>query len=191
MGENKFLDKVKFFMGMSTDSGDDEYDDEFDDAKDNDYGSAKPQPTANSLYPSGNISATRNPSYGSSSYNQAQGAGSSKLVNINKPMASSGPVGLNMKVIIFQPTSFDDTKTIVDNLKNKKPVILNIEAMEKEMAQKIFNFCSGALYALDGHIQQIAQGIFILAPTNVDVSGDLKSELESKGMFNLSGGGRE
>jgi cell division inhibitor SepF len=190
MGENKFLDKVKFFMGMSTDSADDEYEDEFDDAKDNDYGSTKPQPTANSLYPQGNISASRNPSYGASSYSQAQGSGSSKLININKPMAG-GAVGPNMKVIIFQPNSFDDTKIIVDNLKNKKPVILNIESMEKDMAQKIFNFCSGALYALDGHIQQISTGIFILAPTNVDVSGDLKNELESKGVFNWSGAGRE
>ncbi len=50
-----------------------------------------------------------------------------------------------MKVVLHQPVEFDDTRAIVDSLKNKKPVIINIEDIDAELAKKIFDFCSGAL----------------------------------------------
>jgi cell division inhibitor SepF len=88
-----------------------------------------------------------------------------------------------LKVVVYEPKEFQDTKKIVDSLKEGKPVIINISKMENSLAKKIFDFCSGALYALDGHINKIDHGIFLLAPKNVDVIGDIKEELESKGMF--------
>jgi cell division inhibitor SepF len=189
MAEKKFFDKVKFFMGMNSDGSEDYEDDDL--AEDSGQGFAKSsQPTASSLYPTSGVSqasagSRSSGSYQNSSYQSAVASqNTSKLVNINKGAS-------NIKVVIYQPRTFDDTKAIVDNLKNKKPVILNIEVLDKDLAQKIFNFCSGALYALDGHIQQISKGIFILAPANVDVTGDVKSELESKGVFSWSGGSRE
>lgn len=89
-----------------------------------------------------------------------------------------------LKVVVYEPKEFQDTKKVVDSLKEAKPVIINISKLENSLAKKIFDFCSGALYALDGHINKIDHGIFLLAPKNVDVIGDIKEELESKGMFN-------
>ena len=88
-----------------------------------------------------------------------------------------------LKVVIMQPENFDDAQEICDHLKNKKPVVINLETLEKEGAQRIIDFLSGSVYALDGTIQKISNGIFIIAPFNVDILGDFKDELRNKGVF--------
>lgn len=164
----KFMDRVKFFMGLGPYDEDDEYGEDDLEEADSPYS----QPTASTLYPASKdvmsqaTTATPNPN---------------KIVNFNKPQAAS-----NMKVVCIEPKTFDDSRSIVDHLKAQKPVILNIEPIDHELARKIFDFCSGALYALDGHIQQVSRGIFVLAPKNIDVSGDVKTELQNKGIFNFN-----
>lgn len=88
-----------------------------------------------------------------------------------------------LKVIVMQPESFDEAKDIADHLKNKKPVIINLEDVEKEIARRIIDFLSGSVYALDGNIQKVSNGIFLVAPYNVDIMGDFKDELRNKGVF--------
>ena len=88
-----------------------------------------------------------------------------------------------MKVVIHSPKTFDECERIVQNLLENKPVILNLASLEDGLTNKVFNFCSGALCALQGHMIKIDVGIFLLAPNNIDVTGDIKEELESKGMF--------
>ncbi len=88
-----------------------------------------------------------------------------------------------MKVVLYEPTNFEEAPNIVDNLKNRKPVIINLENIEPDLAKKFFDFINGALYALDGNIQKVSSGIFILAPNNVDISGNIKEELKNKGVF--------
>jgi len=163
----KFVDKIKLFMGLES------YEEELEEELDDEEYKAN-QPTASSLYStnSNTPSPVVQPTKSVSKQN--------KIVNFNKTQSG------NLKVMIYQPKDFNDSKVVVDNLKNSKPVILNIENLETELARKIFDFCSGALYALDGHIQQISRGIFILAPPNVDVSGDVKNELKNKGIFNFN-----
>ncbi|KAB3535276.1 cell division protein SepF [Alkaliphilus pronyensis] len=98
-----------------------------------------------------------------------------KVVNIHSKT--------QMKVVIYEPTSFDEAPSIVDNLKSRKPVIINLENIESELAKKFFDFLNGAIYALDGNIQKVSHGIFILAPNNVDIAGNIKDELKNKGVF--------
>lgn len=88
-----------------------------------------------------------------------------------------------MKVVLYEPSNFDEAPSIVDNLKNRKPVIINLENIDPELARKFFDFLNGAIYALDGNIQKVSSGIFILAPNNVDISGNIKEELKNKGVF--------
>jgi cell division inhibitor SepF len=88
-----------------------------------------------------------------------------------------------MKVVIYEPTNFEEAPSIVDNLKARKPVIINLENIEQDLAKKFFDFLNGAIYALDGNIQKVSAGIFILAPNNVDISGNIKEELRNKGVF--------
>ena len=87
------------------------------------------------------------------------------------------------KVVIMQPENFDDARDICDHLKNKKPVVVNLEDLGKETAQRVVDFLSGSVYALDGDIQKISAGIFLIAPNNVDIMGEFKDELKNKGAF--------
>lgn len=88
-----------------------------------------------------------------------------------------------VRVVVVQPESIDDAQEISNHLKDKKPVIVNLESMEKEAAQRIVDFFCGAVYALDGSIYRVSATIFLLAPFNVDVTGDFKDELRNKGVF--------
>ncbi|MDR1028583.1 MAG: cell division protein SepF [Clostridiales Family XIII bacterium] len=74
------------------------------------------------------------------------------------------------KIVVIEPRSFDECPKLVDSLKSRKPVIINLEKMETDMARKIFDFLSGATYALNGNVQKIANNIFVFLPENVDVS---------------------
>jgi cell division inhibitor SepF len=97
----------------------------------------------------------------------------------------SMPSASQMKVIITQPQGMEDAQEVCDHLKDKRPVIVNLESLEqKECAQRIIDFLCGAVYSLDGSIQKISNGIFIIAPFNVDISGSVfKDEIKSKLVF--------
>ncbi len=75
-----------------------------------------------------------------------------------------------LKMVVIEPQSFDESPRLVDSLKAKKPVIINLENLETDVARKIFDFLSGATYALNGNVQKIANNIFVFAPENVDVT---------------------
>lgn len=99
-----------------------------------------------------------------------------KIVNLH----TSNP----MKVVIVEPKKYDEVTTIADHLKQKKAVIVNLENLNDPGVRKsIFEFMNGAVYVLDGGIQKVSKGIFILAPNNVDIDSSIKKELESKTLF--------
>ena len=81
-----------------------------------------------------------------------------------------------MRVVVIQPESFDEARDITNHLKDRRPIVVNMETLDKQIARRIVDFLSGAVYALDGDIQKISNGIFIIVPSNVDI---LNSELVS------------
>ncbi|MBE7059363.1 MAG: cell division protein SepF [Ruminococcaceae bacterium] len=83
------------------------------------------------------------------------------------------------KVVVIKPANFDDAKEIADHLKDRKPVVVNLELLEKDVAHKIFDFLSGAIYVLDGGIQRVSNNIYLIAPYNVTILGDFKNELKN------------
>lgn len=89
----------------------------------------------------------------------------------------------HFKMVVVHPESFDDAQGICDHLKAKKPVVVNLEDVDKEEARRVVDFLSGSVYALDGNIQKVSTGIFIIAPNNVDIMGDFKDEFRNKGVF--------
>lgn len=103
-----------------------------------------------------------------------------KIVNLH----TSSP----MKVVIVEPKKYEEVTTIADHLKQKKAVIVNLENLNDPSIRKsIFEFMNGAVYVLDGGIQKVSKGIFILAPNNVDIDSSIKKELESKTLFPWQG----
>ena len=75
-----------------------------------------------------------------------------------------------VKLVVIKPQSFEESPKLVDSLRAKKPVIINLEDLETDTARKIFDFLSGATYALNGNVQKVANNIFLFAPENVDVT---------------------
>lgn len=84
-----------------------------------------------------------------------------------------------MKMIVYHPVAYDDAQSIADNLKNHKPVIVNMEELDGGCAQRVLDFLLGAVYALDGTISKISRGIFLVAPRDCDVvdNGDDYTDL--------------
>ena len=90
---------------------------------------------------------------------------------------------IQMQVVIVKPENYEDAQEICDQVKSKKPVVVNLENAEFPVAQRIMDFLSGTCYSLDGTIQRVANNIFVIAPENVDISGDFKEELKTKGII--------
>ena len=93
----------------------------------------------------------------------SKGKKSNNIVNL--PTAQK-----QMKVMVVEPFAFDDAQHIADHLKNRKPVVVNFENCDKEVAKRMIDFISGTTYALGGSIQKIGNNIFLCAPNNVDVA---------------------
>jgi FtsZ-interacting cell division protein YlmF len=108
----------------------------------------------------------------------------------NAPQMGAGSVSSDaVRMVVFQPQTYEDTQTIIDNLKSRKPVIVNLENLNTDVAQRVLDFISGAIYALDGSVRKVSKGIFLLAPKGVDISGNFTSALpgsiKGKNYFNL------
>ncbi len=77
-----------------------------------------------------------------------------------------------MEVCVIKPNSVEDAREITDTLLSNRTVVLNVEGLNLEIAQRIIDFTSGSCYAISGNLQKISNYIFIITPPNVDISGD-------------------
>ena len=79
------------------------------------------------------------------------------------------------QVCIIRPTSVNDAREVTDTLLEGSTVVLNLEGLDVEIAQRIIDFTSGSCYAVGGNVQKISHYIFVITPSNVDVSGDISA----------------
>ena len=96
--------------------------------------------------------------------NKVSSIGRSKKVQSNN----------GMEVCVIKPTSVDDGREITETLLANRTVVLNLEGLDVNIAQRIIDFASGSTYAIGGSLQKISQYIFILTPASVDISGDIQ-----------------
>lgn len=171
-GMNKFMDFLRL-----TDPEEDDWDDDlFDDEDDDDYYDEPPkkkvkEKPAKQYYeddieddyyepkkPKAKPARTSNPS---------------KLVSINSRNNNRS----SNQVYVIKPQEFNEAQRVTDYLKEGRTIVINMEGIEVHAAQRIIDFIGGACYALDGSLQAISANIFIAAPRNIDVSGDLRDEI--------------
>ena len=87
----------------------------------------------------------------------------------------------SVRMVISQPTSFEQSEEICGFLKERKSVIVNLEYVNKDVARRIVDVMSGAVHALDGHIQKISNSIFLIAPTYYEISTEMaRDEIKNK-----------
>ncbi len=117
-------------------------------------------------------------SYSSDNYSR-YGSSSNKVVNLN--------ANLTIQVVITSPTSLEEAAEITEELKDRKTIIVNLEGIDKDLAQRITDFFCGASYALNGSVQPVSQRIIIIGPYGVAITGQLREELEAASGIKLSG----
>ena len=89
--------------------------------------------------------------------------------------------GQAIKMVISQPTTFEQSDEICGFLKEKKSVIVNLEYVNKDVARRIVDFISGGVYALDAHIQKVSNSIFLIAPINYEITNEMaREEIKNK-----------
>ena len=96
-----------------------------------------------------------------------------------RPAKKGGTGSNNMEVCVFKPTSVEDEREITETLLQERTVVLNVEGLDVEIAQRIIDFTSGATFALRGNLQKISNYIFIITPESVDISGDFLNLVDS------------
>ena len=105
-------------------------------------------------------------------------AASSKVTPMRQPNSRRNNT-VSMEVCVIRPTSVEDEREVTETLLSGRTVILNLEGMDLEIAQRIVDFISGATYAISGNLQKISNYIFLITPMNVEITGDLQVLLNS------------
>lgn len=87
----------------------------------------------------------------------------------------------SVRMVISQPTTFEQSEEICGFLKEKKSVIVNLEYVNKDVARRIVDFISGGVYCLDAHIQKVSNSIFLIAPMNYEITNEMaREEIKNK-----------
>lgn len=102
------------------------------------------------------------------------------------PMRQSKKIGENgMEVCVIKPASVEDAREITETLLAGRTVVLNLEGLDVDIAQRIIDFTSGSCFAISGNLQKISHYIFIITPANVDISGDFQEILNGSSSFDV------
>lgn len=82
-----------------------------------------------------------------------------------------------VRVVVMHPRSLEDGQTIADQVKGRRPVIVNLDLADERSGQRLLNFLSGVVYALDGSLRKVGDGIFLATPSNVEVAAEEQDDL--------------
>lgn len=115
------------------------------------------------------------------------------------PVADTGPVAVATvrpatssvrtvpapaaRVHVMEPTGFNDAQEVGDRLKANQPVILNLQRVDRDLQRRLIDFSSGLAYALGGHMSKAADQVFLITPSNVEVSDEEKERLQARGLY--------
>ena len=105
---------------------------------------------------------------------QAKKAQPAKITQMRQPTTRKVTAGTGMEVCVIKPISIEDAREITETLLANRTVVLNLEGLDVDIAQRIIDFTSGSCFAISGNLQKISHYIFIITPSSVDVSGDFQ-----------------
>lgn len=157
----------KFLNYMKLNDEDDEY---YDD--DDDYGDSEPEevkPRKSSAAPAKEYETTP--------------AEDKKVSKVTPMKPRRGIVGNGMEVCVIKPSTVEDAREITQTLLANRTVVLNLEGLDVDIAQRIIDFTSGSCFAISGNLQKISHYIFIITPASVDISGDFQEILSVGNSF--------
>lgn len=89
-----------------------------------------------------------------------------KVVPFKNPSSQS-------KIVVVKPKCYNDSTQVSDELKARRPVIINVGALDTDEARRVVDFIAGTVYGLDGSMQKVAGGIFLATPSQYDIMGEV------------------
>jgi cell division inhibitor SepF len=92
------------------------------------------------------------------------------------------PASASAKPHVVSPTSFNHAQEVADKFKANQPVLLNLQGADRDLARRLIDFSSGLCYGLGGHMEKVAHQVYLLTPTNVEVSADDRRRLQERGL---------
>ena len=157
------MDKFLNYMRINDRDEDDYYDDEYDDSED----VPEPPVRKSSALKDADIDEDR-----TAAKRPASKVTPMRQISTTRKMAGSG-----MEVCVIKPSSVEDAREITETLLANRTVVLNLEGLDVDIAQRIIDFTSGSCFAISGNLQKISHYIFIITPASVDISGDFQDIL--------------
>ncbi len=113
-------------------------------------------------------------------YNRARQARTQKgsnVINMQQGQSAAQPQNIRnmsaVSVLVYRISKFDDSREVIENVKNQRPVIVNMNGLDDDEAQRSLDFIGGAMYALGGKAVKVDANIFVLAPYNIDISANM------------------
>lgn len=158
----------KFVNFMSMNGGDDDYEDSYEDNSgfldDFDDVSSNSAPYTIAPEPEKEYEVPK----------PAKRYNANKVAPMKNRRSSNVNIGGGMEVCVIKPVSIDEARTVTETLLQNRAVVLNLEGLDVEIAQRIIDFTSGSCYAINGNLQKISNYIFIITPQSVEISGDFQ-----------------
>ena len=102
--------------------------------------------------------------------------GEDEYYKVSRTEESSEGIDNKNKMILFEPRAYSESTQIVDYLKNRNTVVVNLKRVTPDQAKRIVDFLTGSLYAMNGNLQKLGGGIFLCAPNNVNVEGKITDD---------------
>lgn len=168
------MDKFLNVLHLNVDDDDDFYNEDYD--YDDDYEEEEVKPKS-SFRKDKKTDSYDDDYEDDKSYREKTIKTTPKVTPIRPSKKASSTSG--MEVCVIKPTSVEDAREITETLLNNRTVVLNVEGLEVEIAQRIIDFTSGSCFAISGNLQKISNYIFIITPASVDISGDFLSLVDT------------
>ena len=108
------------------------------------------------------------------------------VATVPRPSAVKAIPMPTTRVHVMDPRGFNDAQEVGDRLKNGQPVILNLQGVDRDLQRRLIDFSSGLAYALSGTMSKAADQVFLLTPSNVEVSDEEKERLQARGLYRAS-----
>ncbi len=174
---SKLVDKIAGALGFSPEYEEEEYEEyeEVEQPKVSTRSERRSSTSTYEAYRSMERERYEEPMYETSASRSGNQRRPAKVVNLH--------ANVQMEVVVASPESLKEAMELSRNIKDNKPVVVNLEFIDHSMAQRITDFLCGCCCALNGNIQRIADKIFMIAPDNVDFAGDIdiRETLENEG----------
>ena len=108
------------------------------------------------------------------------------IATVPRPSAVKAIPMPTARVHVMDPRGFNDAQEVGDRLKNGQPVILNLQGVDRDLQRRLIDFASGLAYALSGTMSKAADQVFLLTPSNAEITDEEKERLQARGLYRAS-----